>query len=137
MKSLDDFDRANARAAERKAHAPHVDSAKFDRRTGRIVVHLSSKLILSFSPKDVQGLEDARPAQLGEIEVSPSGFGLHFPAIDADIYIPALLEGFTGSAAWMAARLGRVGGAATTEAKQAASRANGRLGGRPKKVMEG
>lgn len=33
-----------------------------------------------------------------------------------------------------AAALGRRGGASTSHAKQAASRANGRLGGRPRKV---
>jgi len=54
------------------------------------VIHLSSKLIVSFSPSDVEGLEDARPSQLNEMEISPSGFGIHFPAVDADLYIPGL-----------------------------------------------
>jgi hypothetical protein len=62
------------------------------------------------------------------------GFGLHFPALDADLYIPALLEGFFGSKRWMAARLGELGGKARSAAKARASRANGRMGGRPKKV---
>jgi hypothetical protein len=78
-------------------------------------------------------LERATPTDLGEIEISPSGFGLHFPRIDADLYIPALLEGFFGSRRWMAARLGARGGKAKTEAKAEASRANGLLGGRPRK----
>ena len=58
---------------------------------------------------------------------------LDFPAIDADLYIPALLEGFFGSKKWMAARLGAEGGKTKTVAKARASRENGRLGGRPKK----
>jgi len=49
--------------------------------------------------------------------------------------LPALLEGFLGSKAWMAARLGERGGRAATPAKTAASRANGKLGGRPRKVV--
>jgi hypothetical protein len=53
--------------------------------------------------------------------------------IDADLYLPALLEGFLGSRRWMAARMGKVGGAVSSEAKAAPARANGRLGGRPKK----
>jgi hypothetical protein len=56
---------------------------------------------VSFAPEDAQGLENARPSQLKEIEISPSGFGLHFPALDADLYVPALLEGFLGSKSWM------------------------------------
>jgi hypothetical protein len=47
-------------------------------------------------------LEKATPAQLEPIEISPSGFGIHFPKLDADLYLPALLEGFLGSRKWMA-----------------------------------
>jgi hypothetical protein len=53
------------------------------------------------------------------------------PRLDADLYVPALLEGVLGSRRWMAARLGAVGGQARTQAKAAAARANGRRGGRP------
>lgn len=103
---------------------------------GRIVIHLSSKLIVSFAPGDAQGLENARPSQLSEIEISPSGFGLYFPALDADLYIPGLLEGSLGSKSWMASRLGQIGGQATGKARKAAARANGKLGGRPRKVLQ-
>jgi hypothetical protein len=57
--------------------------------------------------------------------------------LDADLYVPGLLEGFLGSKKWMAARLGQVGGKSRTRAKRVASRANGKLGGRPKKAMRG
>lgn len=136
MKSSEDVERANRRARELQAHVPRAVSAHYDRRTGRIVIHLSSRLIVSFAPEDAQGLEKARPSQLSEIEISPSGFGLHFPAVDVDLYVPGLLEGFLGSKSWMASRLGQMGGQATSKAKKAASRANGRLGGRPKKMAE-
>jgi hypothetical protein len=133
MASRDYFERANQRAKDLQAGFPRALSARYDRKTGRIVVHLSSKLIVSFSPRDVEGLEDARPLQLNQIEISPSGFGIHFPAVDADLYVPGLLEGFLGSKTWMAARLGQTGGRSSSKAKKAASRANGKLGGRPRK----
>src|SRR5439155_2473122 len=136
MASRDDFEQANQRAKDREARIPRVVSAHYDRKTGRIVIHLSSKLIVSFSPGDVEGLEDARPSQLNQIEISPSGFGIHFPAADADLYIPGLLEGFLGSETWMASRLGQIGGRSRSKAKKAASRTNGRLGGRPRKVAK-
>jgi hypothetical protein len=136
MKSNDDMEQANRRAKDLQAHVPRVVSARYDRRTGRVVIHLSSKLIVSFAPEDAQGLENARPSQLNEIEISPSGFGLHFPAVDADLYVPALLEGFLGSKSWMASRLGQIGGQSTSKVKKAASRANGRRGGRPRKVLD-
>jgi len=57
------------------------------------VIQLSSKLSVSFSPDDVEGLEGAAPAELREVEISGSGFGVHFPAIKADVYVPGLLGG--------------------------------------------
>ena len=136
MASRDDFKLANRRAKDLKARIPRVVAAHYDRKTGRIVVQLSSRLIVSFSPADAEGLEGAQPSQLKDIEISPSGFGIHFPAVDADLYLPGLLEGFWGSKAWMASRLGQLGGRARSKVKQAASRANGKLGGRPRKSAE-
>ena len=92
------------------------------------MIHLSSKLIVSFSPADAQGLEEASPEQISEIEIDPAGLGLHFPRLDADLYVPALLQGVLGTRKWMAARMGAVGGKSRSKVKQAASRANGRWG---------
>jgi hypothetical protein len=121
------------RAAERRKLQPRAVSAKFDKDQGKVVVELSTGLTIAFRPRDAQGLEKASQADLKQIEISPSGFGLHFPQLDADLYIPALLEGFFGSRKWAAAQLGARGGKVTSEAKAAAARANGALGGRPRK----
>jgi hypothetical protein len=136
MTSRDDFKQAKRRAKDLGVRIPRAVSAHYDRKTGRIVIHLSSKLIVSFLPADAEGLEGADSSQLKKIELSPSGLGLHFPALDADLYVPGLLEGFLGSKAWMASRLGQMGGRSRSKGKRAASRANGKLGGRPKKIVE-
>lgn len=128
------FEAANRRARTKKAAFPAVVSVRYDRRVGRVVIALASGLELAFSPKHAQGLENAHPADLMEAEISPSGLGVHFPRLDADLYIPGLLEGFLGSKRWMAAEIGKIGGSASTEAKAAAARQNGKLGGRPKKA---
>jgi Protein of unknown function (DUF2442) len=129
-----EFKQANARAKTLRASTPAATSANFDRKSGNIIVTLSSGVGIFFSPKDAQGLEDATPAQLSQIEITPSGFGLHFPMLDADLYVPAILEGFLGSRKWMAARLGAAGGSSRSKPKAAAARANGSLGGRPRKL---
>jgi hypothetical protein len=137
MASRSEFQTANKQARKMESKQPHAVAAYFDPKSGRIVIELTSKLFVSFSPKDAEGLERARPTQLREIEITPSGFGLHFPALDADLYIPALLEGMLGSRQWMAARMGAAGGSATSPEKRRASRANGKLGGRPKRRVAG
>lgn len=135
MTLQDDFELANERAREMRKSVPRAVAAHYDRKTGRIVVELSSQVIVSFLPSDVQGLEKATPSQLNAIEISPSGLGVHFPAVDADLYVPGILEGFLGSKSWMASRLGQIGGQSRSRAKKAASRTNGRLGGRPRKAL--
>ena len=128
------IEQATRRAAELQATHPRAVSAHYDRHLGRVVIRISSGLDVAFSPEDAEGLAGAGPAQLEPIEISPSGFGIHFPKLDADIYLPALLEGFLGSRRWMAGRLGSEGGKQRSAAKTSAAKKNGRLGGRPKKV---
>jgi hypothetical protein len=134
MVKLDEFAAASRRGSARQANEPMATAVRYDRRRDRIVVSLNTGAELAFPPRIAQGLENAMPADLAEIEISPSGFGIHFPRLDADLYLPALLQGVFGSKAWMAAQLGATGGKARTEAKRAAARVNGKRGGRPRKV---
>jgi hypothetical protein len=134
MVSPEAFEAASKRGEDRHARGPTAVAARYNPQLGRIVVSLSTGLDVSFRPQDAQGLENAEPDQLATIEVSPSGQGLHIPALDADLFVPALLEGFLGSKAWIAARLGTAGGRSTSDAKGAAARTNGRRGGRPRKA---
>jgi hypothetical protein len=132
----DEYLAATRRADERRRKGPVATAVHYDEQAERIVIDLGSGLSISFHPQDAQGLEQARPEQLADSEISPSGLGIHFPQLDADLYLPALLEGFFGTRRWMAAEMGKTGGKAASEAKTAAARANGKLGGRPKKVKE-
>jgi len=133
---LHNFKLANRRARRLQASVPRAISARFEHRSGRIVVDLSPNIAITFVPRQIQGLENAAPSQLNKIEISPSGFGLHFPKLDADVYIPALLEGCLGSKRWIAAQFGRSGGRSRSTAKKRASRANGALGGRPRNATK-
>ena len=133
MAKLNEFEAGSRRARRIQLSAPKVTRARYDARLGRIVISLSNRLEISFLASDAQGLEDSTPAQLKAIEISPSGLGLHFPKIDADLYVPAILHGILGSTKWMASRLGAAGGKSKSDAKRNAARQNGRLGGRPRK----
>lgn len=127
-----ELEQAEARMAETRA-AGHAVSARYDRRRSRVVVALSTGVELTFPTRIAEGLADASPDNLAEIEISPAGLGLHWPKLDADLYVPGLLQGVFGSKKWMARQLGAEGGRSRTAAKVAASRENGRKGGRPRK----
>src|SRR3546814_20302216 len=82
-------------------------SARYDRRTARIVVDLNTGVQIAFPPRLAEGLADASPADLAELEISPAGFGLPWPKLDADVYVSALREGVFGPRRGLAARPGR------------------------------
>jgi len=126
-----EFEQAKARTAAVREHG-HAVAARYDRDRARIVIDLSNGIEIAFSPLLAEGLTGASPDDLAEIQITPAGLGLHWPKLDTDLYVPALLQGVFGSKRWMAAQLGAVGGKARTPAKVNASRENGRKGGRPR-----
>lgn len=106
-------------------------SAEYDAHQNRLVVGLSNGVVIMVPVHLLEELGEAGADDLAEIEISPAGLGLHWPRLDADVYVPALMQGVFGTRRWMAAQLGATGGRATSKAKADAARANGRKGGRP------
>ena len=111
-------------------------SARYDRHRARVIVRLNTGVELTFPARLAEGLAEASLEELAEIEISGSGLGLHWPKIDADLYIPSLMQGMLGTKAWMARELGASGGRSRTVAKGNAARANGQKGGRPRKTAQ-
>lgn len=97
----DAFDAATARA-RRLSSEPHALSARYLEQEALLLVVLSSGAELRLPVADLEGLVGASAADLAEIEVSPAGRGLHFPRLDADLYVPALVENVLGSRTWRA-----------------------------------
>jgi hypothetical protein len=133
----EDIARAEKTMQDTMAAGPRATSARYDRRRARVVVSLDNGLELAFPPTLAEGLDTGTPDDLTMIEISPTGMGLHWPRLDADLYLPALMSGIFGSPRWMAGLMGRKGGSARTAAKSAAARANGQRGGRPRKIADG
>lgn len=61
MVSHNTLEIANQRAEILHKTLPRAVSARYDRAGGKIVIDLSSKLSIGFSPRDAQGLEHAKP----------------------------------------------------------------------------
>ena len=128
------FEVAKARGRATLKKVPHALSARFDKKTGRVVVELSNGCAFAFPARQVQGLEDALAVDLAAIEVQANGHALHWPRRNADIRIEGALAGVYGSKAWMMRLAAQEAGGRSSQRKAAAARENGKKGGRPRKV---
>jgi hypothetical protein len=130
-----------AEIREALAHAkllrgePLAESVEHIQKQNILIVGLNNGRRLALPVEELQGLEGATHKQLQNYELIGGGTGITWPDLDSDLYVPSLIEGRYGTKRWMA-ELGRKGGSATSEAKQASSRANGAKGGRPRKSVE-
>jgi len=125
-------------AAERRGERslrtePRARAARYDRRTGRIRVDLTNGCSFAFPARKAQGLERASDDELAQIEILGLGLGLHWEQLDVDLSVPGLLAGLFGTKAYMDRQRAARAGTATSVAKAAAARRNGRKGGRPRK----
>jgi hypothetical protein len=124
-----EIDAATRRGRAARLAEPRARTARYDGRSGRVIVELTNGCTFAFPPRVAQGLEAATEDQLAQVEILGAGYGLHWEALDTDLSIPGLLAGLFGTRAYMARRAGQ----ATSLAKAAAARANGAKGGRPRR----
>ena len=123
--------KAVKRGQRRAVKEPQALAARYDGKSGRIVIDLTNGAQFAFPPQLAQGLAEAKKSALGEIVVSPAGFGLHWPRLDVDLTVSGLLAGMFGSRMWMRELASR-GGKSVSDKKAAAARSNGAKGGRPR-----
>lgn len=91
-----------------------------------MIVDLNNGATVAFPPQLVQGLHDASPEQIAEVEALGVGYGLHWETLNLDYTVHGLRT--ASSAPRSGRRRGR------SAAKAAAARANGAKGRRPRKA---
>lgn len=123
---------ARAREARARRAGLRATAASYDRRTGRVMLELTSGYVFGFPTAAIPALDGASPEQLATVELSPGSSGLHWDALDVDLSVPGLLLASLGRSQRLS-ELARLAGQVTSPAKAAAARANGAKGGRPKK----
>lgn len=121
---------ATKRGEESLKHDPRAVSASY--KNGEVTVRLMSGWSFSFDPRRYKFLKNATDQQLSDVKPLGFGFALEWESIDQHLGVGPLILDLIGEK-YLAAELGRRNGAATSERKKAASRKNGKLGGRPKK----
>ncbi len=126
---------AEARGRAMLETEPRAVVARYDAETGRVVLDLANGCSYAFPTMLVEDLQGAATEALARVEIDGLGFNLHWPDLDVDLYVPALIAGIFGTKAWMTRELARRAGQVTSEAKAAAARANGIKGGRPRRAV--
>lgn len=111
---------------------PRAKSARYDRRSRRIVIELTNGCLFAFPARHGQGLQHAPARQLEEVEVLFGGEALRWESLDVDLSVPGLVAGMFGSERWMT-ELARQMRRTSSAAKARAGRQNGLKGGRPPK----
>jgi hypothetical protein len=125
------IDRAIARQAEIDATEPRANEVLFD--DSRISIYFNNGAVFSFLPESVEAIATLSPELLATVELTPSAKGLRWDEPDIDLSIIGLMMGIFGSQQWMK-EIASKGGKSKSERKKAASRVNGKKGGRSKKV---
>lgn len=132
-----DFKAAEAPGKSMIETAPRAQTARYDAATGRMELELVNGCTYGFPAELIQDLQGATADSLANVEVDGVGFNLHWPALDVDLYVPALVSGIFGTRDWMTRELARMAGRTASPAKARAARANGAKGGRPPKAANG
>ena len=128
--SAAEFERQIRAAKQRPVAEPVATSAVY--KNGEIHITLASGWNFSFPPKRFSEFKKATEGDLKKVELI-GRYTLSCEPLDVDISIGGILVELVGEK-FINAELGRRNGSATSEKKKSASRANGKLGGRPKKA---
>lgn len=78
-----------------------AQDAWYDSTHHTIIFKKTDGILIGIPVKLLQGLGNATRAELSEVEVTPSGYGLHWESLDVDLAIPQLMRQVFGTKAWM------------------------------------
>lgn len=109
-----------------------VIQAYYNRKTDTLDLVLRKGIGVSIPRKHIRELSEAKEKDLTKVEIQPGGDGVSFRSINVDIYVPGLLADELGTV--FARAMGRRTRGRTSPRKAAASRRNGRKGGRPRRA---
>ena len=96
-----EYDNAVKRGRRETSTEPRAKRAFYDCSPRQIIVELTNKTKFVFPCDVAQGLARAKDEDLEVIEISPSGTGLHWPALDVDFSLSGLMRGIFGTESWM------------------------------------
>lgn len=106
-------------------------AVRYDRSHDALILTMQSGAVATIPRELIPVVADAVPEAALDLELSPMGTSLRFPRLDADFAVQGLIR-----LAFGVNEANRVAGATKSSARAAASRQNGRKGGRPRKESD-
>ena len=80
---------------------PQARSVHYDRSSSRIIIDLKNGATFIVPCELLQGLSEASPDDIAEVELGPRGAALHWEKLDVDFSLEGLMSGRFGSKSWM------------------------------------
>lgn len=123
-------------AGQRKVNAPTavMNVAIIHDGMRRLRLQLRNGATVEIPVSKIDELRGVSSSTLEEVRINPLRDGLSWDCLDIDISAPGLIADFFGSA--VTAAWGHKAAGHSSKAKAAAARANGRKGGRPRRVLQ-
>ena len=129
----EELSQAIAAGRRRRATERRAASVRYNSDRDAVEIELTDGAAVRLPRAMVEEFRDVPPADMTKLRVSPAGYGIKLDEHDIDISVHGLIAALAtpGDAA---SSLGKLGGAARSDAKRVSARANGAKGGRPRKV---
>lgn len=125
-------DEAKRRGEAELRSKPLASRVRYDQPSGHVIIELTNGCTLTIPTQSLQGLHDATPHDLKQVEIMGPGLAIEWPTLDMQFTIAGLMAGIFGTKAWMQ-KIGRRRERARSPAKLRAARRNERQAGRTRK----
>jgi hypothetical protein len=124
---------AIVRQTNKDTTEPQACNVLYESTSRKIVIEFDNGCKFECPISLLQGVCDLSDNEISQVKLTPAGWGLTWENAEIDLGVNELVQGIFGTKAWMK-KIAAKGGCAKSAKKQAASRINGRKGGRPRKV---
>ena len=95
------YETAALRGGEAVKTEKQAQSVRYDHATHRIILELKNGITMLLPCDLMQGIADALPVEIAEVELGARRASLHWEKLDQDFSVNGLVNGIFGTQKWM------------------------------------